>query len=107
MTATSLFRLPLPGRHASETAANANPSAQFALRQVLFRRPRRPPLKSQFATTSRVTRPGRPGLDAWPWPATSEIEEVDDPAARNLTFEIILRFAEYDRGHRTVTSCPA
>ncbi len=40
-------------------------------------------------------------LDRWLWPATSDIEEIDDPVARDLTYEIILRFAEFDRGHRT------
>lgn len=40
-------------------------------------------------------------LDAWLWPATQEIENVDNPGARDLTYEIILRVAEYDKGHRT------
>jgi len=40
-------------------------------------------------------------LDAWLWPATSNIEDVDDPVARDLTYEIILRLAEYSKGHRT------
>lgn len=40
-------------------------------------------------------------LDAWLWPATSDIEHLDDPVARDLTYEIILRLAEYSRGHRT------
>ena len=40
-------------------------------------------------------------LDAWLWPATSDIESIDDPAARDLTYEIILRLAEYSKGHRT------
>lgn len=40
-------------------------------------------------------------LDAWLWPATADIEAIDDPAARDLTYEVILRIAEYARGHRT------
>ena len=39
--------------------------------------------------------------DARLWPATQEIEEIDDPVARDLTYEVILRIAECDKGHRT------
>jgi len=40
-------------------------------------------------------------LDDWLWPATQQIEEINDPGARDLTYEIILRIAEYDKGHRS------
>lgn len=42
-------------------------------------------------------------LDGWLWSATSDIEDIDDPGARDLTYEIILRVAEYSRGDRTET----
>jgi hypothetical protein len=40
-------------------------------------------------------------LDAWFWPATWDIERSNDVAAEELTWEIMLRLAEYSKGHRT------
>lgn len=40
-------------------------------------------------------------FDEWFVPATLDIDHSNDEAATDLTYEIILRFAEYDRGHRT------
>ena len=40
-------------------------------------------------------------FDEWFVPATLDIDHSNDPAATDLTYEIMLRVAEYDRGHRT------
>ncbi len=40
-------------------------------------------------------------LDARLWPGTSDIEQMDDPVATNLTYEIMLRFTEFAKGGRT------
>lgn len=39
-------------------------------------------------------------LDAWLWSATQDIEDADDSVVRDLTYEIVLRLAEYAKGHR-------
>lgn len=40
-------------------------------------------------------------FDEWFVPATWDIDRSNDQAAIDLTYETILRFAEYDRRHRT------
>ena len=40
-------------------------------------------------------------LDDWLWPATADIEQIDDQVSRDLTNEIILRLAEYSHGDWT------
>ena len=41
-------------------------------------------------------------LDAWFVPATWRVEQMDDPRAEELTWEIYLRLAEYSNGHRSL-----
>lgn len=37
----------------------------------------------------------------WLWSATTDIETLDDPEAQELTYELILRLAEYEHGDWT------
>ncbi len=41
-------------------------------------------------------------FDAWFVPATWRVEQLDDPRAEELTWEIYLRLAEYSNGHRAL-----
>ena len=40
-------------------------------------------------------------FDAWFSPATADIEQINDQAAMDLTYEIMGRLAEYSYGHWT------
>ena len=41
-------------------------------------------------------------FDAWFVPATWRVEQMNDPGAEELTWEIFLRLAEHSNGHRSL-----
>lgn len=46
-------------------------------------------------------------FDAWFSPATLNVEQLDDPGAEDLTWEIMLRLAEYSNGDRSLAETRA
>lgn len=40
-------------------------------------------------------------FEAWFWPATINVEQANDTRAEAMTYEIMLRLAEYSKGHWT------
>lgn len=40
-------------------------------------------------------------FEAWFWPATIKVEQASDVRAEAMTYDIMLRLAEYSKGHGT------